>query len=140
MRVVFGISLGLLAAGSAQALSPPWILCQNADGSYVDYIYVHDANDDMFPNMTTFTIRDDDGSADTLEDVIAHCATRQAVIYRREMSSGADEQLRRAIEGERKVTLRQLAKRLKAKGVYARYVKLPSDHCACRPETHEQSF
>jgi len=145
MRALRLISLGLLAVSGlalpAHALTPPWQLCENPNGSFADDITIYDENDEWLPNMTTFTMRPTDMDADDVTEVIVHCETRQAVFYVLDAQDhGGYDLLRSSMQGSDAVTLRQLARRLKRKGVDAKFATLAKAHCACKPQTHKASF
>ncbi len=140
MRHVLALSPMLGLASPVAALTIPTILCENANGTVADDIYIHDADDDWLPGMTTFIRHESADDADGPTQVIAHCATGKAVTYAGEMDDVAYRTLRAAIEGEGAVTLRQLARQMRGMGVDATYGTLSRSHCACNPETHRPSF
>jgi hypothetical protein len=135
-----GMALTAVLPGAVAALSIPTILCDMGNGKFADDIYVHDANDEWLPDITTFIEVSDRDDNHQVTQVIAHCASGQAVRYYDEMSDDAYATLRRVIEGDEPFTLRQLATNLKQKGVQARYVTNAKRHCACRRDTHKPSF
>ncbi|MFK7938970.1 MAG: hypothetical protein AB8B82_06295 [Roseovarius sp.] len=132
------LGAGMALTTPAVALSISTIICEMGGDRYADNIYIHDENDTKLPNMTTFVEVSD--SSDTITQVIAHCASGQAVRYDDNMTQDAYDAMRRTIDGQDAFTLRQLATRMKQKGADARYVTNAKRHCACRPETHKPSF
>ncbi|MCZ4351171.1 hypothetical protein O4H61_01445 [Roseovarius aestuarii] len=140
MRLVLALSVTLGSASASAALTVPTVMCENANGTVAADIFIHDADDEWLPGMTTFMRHDTADNAEGPTQVIVHCATLQSVTYTGEMDVDGYDTLRAAIEGAETVTLRQLAQRLRQSGTNARFGRLGKGHCACRPETHRPSF
>lgn len=142
MRNCLAYLVVMMGASQAAALSIPTTICEMGGGKYANDIYVHDASDEWLPGMTTFVETSDVDGGYPVAQVIAHCASGQAVRYHDNdmMSDEAYDKLRQMIEGDEAFTLRQLATKLKQKGVKARFVTNAKRHCACKPETHKPSF
>jgi len=138
MRAALAISLGVGLTGPAAAMAPPWILCQNLDGSVGDFIYAYPEDDPLLPGITSFTQRDPAGRE--TEQVLVACQSGRAVAYPHKNSAQADELLTRLSESNQRYNLRRVARQLNRAGITATFGTLDPEHCACKPETHGPSF
>lgn len=117
-----------LAAAPALACLPPLTECSLGDGRYA-VLQGHNGNGVLFSEYA------DDGAAPN-RTVLVECHSRRAVAITDpeepdERDYDAYDLMADALFSEATVTLRQIARDIRALGVDARLVTLPAGHCGC---------
>ena len=133
-------SFAVLAAQQAVALSPPWAVCDNADGSRSEFMLLQSKTGE--PRVVSFEIyAKGDNRGKPEAKVVVHCESRKAVSWVPEsMTDRGNHLLDKMLNGDKPVTLRAMQRKLKSAGVKARYGTMKAGICACDQTSYYNSF
>lgn len=141
MRTAAIITFGAaICAMPAAALSPPWPVCDNADGTRSEFMLLQSKTGE--PAVRTFQIPvAGDPSGDLTTEVIVHCPSRKALSWTRgDVTDASHDALTGMLNNDAPVTLKQMQRKLRRVGLKTTYGTLSAGNCACDETSYYPSF